>query len=78
MEAQLPVRNIANTQAAVSGMIAQGNNIARDIQAYDAHQQQLTTELPLCANCNNVAQIQQQLATITQQRIDEMAMMSAQ
>ena len=78
MEAQLPVRNIANTQAAANGMIAQGNNITQDIQAYNAHQQQLTTELPLCANCNNVAQMQQQLATITQQRVDEMAMMSAQ
>ena len=58
MAAQLPVRNIANIQAAVSGTIAQGNNIAQDIQAYNAHQQQL--------------------ATITQQRVDEMAMMSAQ
>lgn len=78
MAPQLPVRNIANIQAAVNGMIAQENNIAQDIQAYNAHQQQLTIELPLCANCNNVAQIQQQLATITQQRVDEMAMISAQ
>ena len=64
MAAQLP--NVANIQATVNGIAVQGNNIIRDIQAYNAHQQQLATEMSLCANYN-VAQVQQQLATITQQ-----------
>ena len=58
-------------------MTAEGNNIAQNIQAYNAHQQQLTTELSLCSNYN-VAQIQQQLATITQLINDGNATNSAQ
>ena len=77
MAAQLPVPNNANIQAAVNGMTAEGNNIAQNIQAYNAHQQQLTTELSLCSNYN-VAQIQQQLATITQLINDGNATNSAQ
>ena len=63
MAAQLPLPNAANIQAAVNGITAQGNNIAQNIQTYNAHQQQLATEMSLCANYN-VAQIQQQLATV--------------
>ena len=71
MAAQLPV------PAAVNGMTAEGNNIVQTIQAYNAHQQQLTTELSLCANYN-VAQIQQQLAIIVQLINDGNATNSAQ
>lgn len=66
MAAQLPLPNAANIQAAVNGITTEGNNIIQNIQTYNAHQQQLATEMSLCANYN-VAQIQQQLATITQQ-----------
>ena len=77
MAAQLLVPNVANIQAAVNGMTAEGNNIAQDVQAYNAHQQQLNAELSLCANYN-VAQIQQQLAAITQLINDGFAVNSAQ
>ena len=63
MAAQLPVPNAANLQAAVNGMTTEGNNIAQNVQAYNAHQQALNTEVSLCANYN-VAQIHQQLAAI--------------
>jgi hypothetical protein len=59
----LAVPNITNLRAAANGMTAEGNNIAQSLQAYNAHQQALTTELSLCAHYN-VAQIQQQLAAI--------------
>jgi len=57
------VPNIANLQAAVNGMIVEGNNIAQSAQAYHSHQQALNTELSRCANYN-VAQITQQLTAI--------------
>jgi hypothetical protein len=63
MAAQLPVPNAANLQAAVNGMTTEGNNIAQNVQAYNAHQQALNTELSLCANYS-VGQIHQQLAAI--------------
>jgi len=58
-----PVPNVANLNAAVNGMTAQGNIIAQGVQAYNAHQQALNTELSRCGNYN-VAQIQQQLTAI--------------
>jgi hypothetical protein len=60
---QLPVPNAANLQAAVDGMIAEGNAIAQSVQAYNAHQQALNTELSLCANYD-VAQIYQELTAM--------------
>src|SRR5271163_1989973 len=58
-----PVPNVANLHAAVNGMTTEGNIIAQGVQAYNAHQQALNTELSLCANYN-VAQIHQQLTTM--------------
>jgi hypothetical protein len=55
--------SIANLTAAVNGMTTEGNAIAHSVQAFNAHQQALTTELSLCGNYN-VGQIQQQLAAI--------------
>jgi hypothetical protein len=49
--------------AAVNGMIEEGNNISQSVQAYNDHQQELTTELSSCASYN-VTQILQQLADI--------------
>ena len=79
MAAQLPVPNAATMQTAVNGMATHGNNIVQDIQAYHTHQQQLATEMSLCANYNvttiqqqvnqtqqQVGQTQQQLNTLTQ------------
>ena len=63
MAAQPPVPNAANLQAAVNGMTTEGNIIAQGVQAYNAHQQALNTELSLCANYD-VAQIHQQLTAI--------------
>ena len=63
MAAQRPVPNAANLQAAVNGMTTEGNIIVQKVQAYNAHQQALNTELSLCANYD-VAQIHQQLAAI--------------
>ena len=63
MAAQRPVPNAANLQAAVNGMTTEGNSIAQSVQAYNAHQQALNTELSRCANYD-VAQINQQLAAI--------------
>jgi hypothetical protein len=60
---QLPVPNAANMQAAINGMAAQTNNIAQNVQAYNAHQQALNAEVTLCGNYN-VAQITQQLNAI--------------
>lgn len=77
MAAQLPLPNAANIQAAVNGITAQGNNIAQNIQTYNAHQQQLATEMSLCANYN-VAQIQQQLVTINNTLNRQGAMSNAQ
>ena len=67
--------NIANINAVVNGMTASANNMAQDFQAYTAHQQQLNTELSLCANYP-VVQIQQQLAAI-QQSIQQSAAKSS-
>lgn len=66
--------NIVNLQAAVNRMTAKGNTITQSIQAYNAHQQQLTTEASHCAS----AQIQQQLNTIAQSINNMEAMMNAQ
>ncbi|XTI91269.1 hypothetical protein V2W45_1414983 [Cenococcum geophilum] len=74
---QLPVPNIVNLQAAVNGMTAEANTIAQSAQAYNAHQQQFTTELSLCANFP-VVQIQQQLTTLNQSMTNMQAMMNAQ
>ena len=60
---QLPVPSIVNLNAAVNGMAAEGNNIAQNVQAFNAHQRALNAELSLCANYN-VAQIHQQFAAI--------------
>lgn len=50
---QLPVPNAANMQAAINGMAAQTtNNIAQNVQAYNAHQQALSAEVTLCGNYN--------------------------
>lgn len=69
--------NIVNLQAAVNGMTAEANTIAQSAQAYNAHQQQFTTELSLCANFP-VVQIQQQLTTLNQSMTNMQAMMNAQ
>ena len=72
MAAQLPLPNAANMQTAVNGMATRGNNIIQDMQAYHVHQQQLATEMSLCANYDvttiqqQVAQTQQQLNALTQ------------
>jgi hypothetical protein len=63
MAAQAPVPNAANLQAAVNGMTTEGNIIAQSVQAHNAHQQALNTEVSLCANYN-VAQIHQQLTAM--------------
>jgi len=60
---QPQVPNIANINAAVNGMVAEENLIAQHSQACNAHRQQLTTEMSLCANYP-VGQIQQQLTAI--------------
>jgi len=72
-----PVPNVANIQAAVNGMTAQGNNIAQDVQAYIGHQQALNTELSRCGNYN-VAGINPQLAAIRNSITDLTALISAQ
>lgn len=73
----LPVPNIPNLQAAVNGMTIEGNRMAQSAQAYNAHQQALTTELSLCANYN-VAQIQQQLTAIQASIAESRALNSAE
>ena len=73
MAAQPPLPNVANIQAAVNGIAAEGNNITQNIQAYNNHQQQLAAEMSLCAN-HDVAQLQLQLATMN----EHLAMLSAQ
>ena len=57
--------NIANIQAAMNGMTAERNIMAQSSQAYDAHQQQFTTELSRTANYP-AAQVQQQYNALTQ------------
>jgi hypothetical protein len=57
---QLPVPNAANMQAA---MAAHANNIAQDVQGYNAQQQALNAEVTLCSNYN-VAQFAAQLNAI--------------
>jgi len=74
---QLPVPNAANMQAAINGMAAETNNIAQNVQAYNAHQQALNAEVTLCGNYN-VAQIAQQLNTIQASVNDIRALGSAQ
>jgi hypothetical protein len=61
----LPVPNIANMQAAMNGMTAERNIMAQSTQAYDAHQQQFTTEMSRCANYPAI-QIQFQLNALFQ------------
>jgi hypothetical protein len=74
---QPPVPNVANIQAAVNGMTADGNNIAQSFQTYIAHQQALNTELSLCGNYN-VAQIHQTLLGLRQDIADLRALNSAE
>ena len=64
---QPPVPNIANLNAAVNGMTAEGDNIAQNVRAYNAHQRAL-----------NVAQIHQQLAAIQANIQANTALISAQ
>ena len=77
MAAQLPVPNVANIQAAVNGMTAQGNSIAQGVQAYIGHQQALNTGLSRCGNYN-VVQIQQQLTAILRSIAESSALNSAE
>jgi len=83
MAAQLPLPNAANMQTAVNGMATRGNNIIQDMQAYHVHQQQLATEMSLCANYDvttiqqQVAQTQQQVAQ-TQQQLNALTQTVAQ
>jgi hypothetical protein len=72
---QLP--NIPNLRAAVNGMAIEGNRTAQSTQAYNAHQQALTTELSLFGNYN-VAQIQQQLTAIQASIAESRALNSAE
>ena len=74
---QPPVPNIAIIQAAMNGMTAERNNMAQSTQAYDAHQQQFTTEVSRSANYP-VVQVQLQINALTQSIQDMQAMMNAQ
>jgi len=60
-----PQPNIANLNAAINGMAAIKSNMAQEVQAYNALEGQLHTELSRCANYP-VVQIQQQLVAIQQ------------
>jgi hypothetical protein len=71
------VPNIANLQAAISGMTIQGKITAQGHQAYDAHQLALNTDLSRCGNYN-VAGIQQQLTAIRAGIADLSALLSAE
>jgi hypothetical protein len=64
-------------QAAINEMVAQANNIAQDVQAYNVHQQALNAEVTLCSNYN-VAQVAQQLNTIQASINSSTALNSAQ
>jgi hypothetical protein len=64
-----PLPNIANITAAINGIVASGNNMAQDLQAYNAHQQQLSTELSRCVNYP-AAQMQLQLDMWTEIRAE--------
>jgi hypothetical protein len=55
--------NIANLNAAINGMAADGNTIANSFQSLNAHQRALGTELSLFGN-TPIGQLQQQLATM--------------
>jgi hypothetical protein len=70
-------QNIANLQAAVNGMTAEGNNIAQSAQAYHGHQQALNTELSRSANYI-AAQITQQLTAIQASIVQSRDISSAQ
>ena len=70
---QLPVPNIVILQAAVDGMAAKRNTIVQSVQAYNAHQQQLNTELN-----NEPAQMLQQSNALTQSIHNLQATMNAQ
>lgn len=58
-----PPPNIANMNAAINGMAADGNNIAQCLQSFTNRQQTLGTELSLFGNIP-LGQIHQQLATM--------------
>ena len=73
----LPVPNVVNIQAAMNGMAAERNTMAQSTQAFDAHQQQFTTELSRSVNFP-VVQMQNQLNALTQSMNNMQAMMSAQ
>lgn len=53
--------NIANLNAAVAGMAAEGNTITQAARAYSEHQQQLNIEVSRSVNTPTV-QLQQQMA----------------
>ena len=74
---QQPLPNIVNLQNDINGMTAEGNAIAQSVQAYNGHQQAVTTELSLCTNCP-VAQMQLQLAGIQTTLADLMVLSNAQ
>jgi hypothetical protein len=73
----LPVPNIPNLHAAVTGMTTAGQNMAQELQTYNAHQQVLTTKLSRCANYD-AAQIQLQLAAIRRDIAESRALNSAE
>lgn len=58
-----PQPNIANMNAAINGMAADGNDIAQGLQSFINHQQTLGTELSLFGNIP-LGQIHQQLAAM--------------
>ena len=55
--------NIVNFNAAIAGISQAANDIARNVQDYNNHQQALSNELLLFGNAP-VAQIQEQLTNI--------------
>jgi hypothetical protein len=59
----LPQPNLANMDAAIQGMSAQGTTITQGMLAYNGHQQALNTELSLFRNIT-IIQVHQQLAAI--------------
>lgn len=60
------VPNAATMQTAINGMNTEENNIVQSLQAYSGHRQQLHNQMTLATNFP-VAQIQQQLAALQQQ-----------
>jgi hypothetical protein len=72
-----PQPNFANINAALNGMAALRNNMAQEVQAYNALQGQFDTELSRCANYP-VVQMQQQLVAIQQAIQQSSAKLSAE